>query len=184
MKHIHFGIIDNFTSSEIDASSNEFEIIADYLQDVGFLTKKTKKTLIDCFKKSPDIICTSLQNENHMLVIIMSPCEKKKEDKPKTSNGNSKAYRVFGDGMSYFGENSDLSFLDGVKDKDLSFNQAMEIIRKCLPVLYSTEPAYVIREIDNIYKQMKGFEPGFEKIFIYKDTDNFDINHIRIKRVA
>ena len=43
MKHIHFNFITNFTAFEIDASSNEFEIIADYLQDVGFLTKKTKK---------------------------------------------------------------------------------------------------------------------------------------------
>ena len=184
MKHIHFNFITNFTDFEIDASSNEFEIIADYLQDVGFLTKKIKKALMDCFKKSPDPFCAWLENEKHMLFITMSPCEKKKEDKPKTSNGNSKTYRVFGDGMSYKGENSDLSFLDEVKDKDLSFNQAMGIIRKCLPVLYSINPEEVIMEIDNIYKQMSGFEPGFKKGFIYSLSDDYDYNFINIKRVA
>lgn len=107
-----------------------------------------------------------------------------KEDNPKKSGGKDKMFRIIADGMIYIGVNPDVSFLNGIKDKNLSFNQAMEIIRKSIPILYCDYPLDVIKEIDNIYKQMERFDIGYEKKFIYKLSDNFDINYIRIKRIA
>lgn len=182
MKHFHFNLFADFTACEIDASDNEFKIIADYLQDVGFLSKKNKKTVIDRLIKTPGNWGAWLNNENHMLMIATSPCKKGKNVNSKKSNGNAKLYRIGADKMGNVVENPDMAFLDEVKDKNLTFNQTMGIIRKCLPVLYSENPIDVVSEIDNIYKQMSGFEPGFVKGFLY--TSSFPFKYIEISRVA
>lgn len=169
-----------YNEFDSEMSCGELEVIADYI------TAKSRKNFIKLFERMPQKAMVMLKGNDALDYICISkePHTEKNTEKPEQNNNTTKLFRVEADGMCLNPENTDLSFMDSVKDKDLTFKQAIGIVRKCVPVVWGDEHVKSLKEIDNIYKQMKGFEPGYEKKFVYRVTDDFDFNYIRIKRVA
>lgn len=169
-----------YNEFDSEMSCGELEVIADYI------TAKSRKNFIKLFERMPQKAMVMLKDNDALDYICISkePHTEKNTEKPEQNNNTTKLFRVEADGMCLNPENTDLSFMDSVKDKDLTFKQAIGIVRKCVPVVWGDEHVKSLKEIDNIYKQMKGFEPGYEKKFVYRVTDDFDFNYIRIKRVA
>ncbi len=175
-----------YNEYDSEISRGELEVIADYLQDTGYITAKSRKNFIKLVERMPQKSMVMLKGNDALDYICVSkePHTEKNTEKPQQDNSITKLFRVEADGMYLNPENTDLSFMDSVKGKDLTFKQAIGIVRKCVPVVWGDEHVKSLKEIDNIYKQMKGFEPGYEKKFVYRVTDDFDFNYIRIKRVA
>lgn len=184
MINIKFHSFYNEFDSEM--SRGELEVIADYLQDADYITAKSRKNFITLVEHMPQKSMVMLKGNDALDYICVSkePHTEKSTEKLQQDNGMTKLFRVEADGMYLNPENTDLSFMDSVKDKNLTFKQAIGIVRKCVPVVWGDEHVKALKEIDNIYKQMKRFEPGHEKKFVYRITDDFDFNYIRIKRVA
>lgn len=175
-----------YNEFDSEISRGELEVIADYLQDADYIMAKSRKNFIKLVEHMPQKSMVMLKGNDALDYICVSkePHTEKSTEKPQQDNSMTKLFRVEADGMYLNTENKDLSFLDSVKDKDLTFKQAIGIVRKCVPVVWSDEHVKSLKEIDHIYKQMKGFELGHEKKFVYRVTDDFDFNYIRIKRVA
>ncbi len=175
-----------YNEFDSEMSRGELEVIADYLQDADYITAKSRKNFITLVERMPKKSVVMLKGNDALDYICVSkePHTEKNPEKPQQDNGITKLFRVEAYGMCFKPENTDLSFMDSVKEKDLTFKRAIGIVRKCVPVVWGDEHVKALKEIDNIYKQMKGFEPGYEKKFVYRVTDDFDFNYIRIKRVA